>query len=626
MILETIHSPKDLKGLNEEQIGTLAEEIRGELLQVVSRNGGHLASNLGVVELTIAMHRVFSCPEDSFIFDVGHQSYVHKLLTGRREQFPTLRKFGGLSGFPRMDESEYDAFGCGHSSTSISAGVGIATANRLAGSDAYAVVVIGDGSFTGGMAYEALNNCKGEDKLVIILNDNNMSIAKNVGAMDTYLNRFRNSAKYFRLKNKVKNGFSKLPVVGKGLVKVSKKVKGGVKHLLVRENFFEHLGLSYYGPLDGNDEKLLETVLAEAKQDGKCSVVHICTKKGKGYLPAEERPDLYHGTGAFDPGVGVPDTEKECFSTAFGKALCELAKKDGRICAVTAAMPDGTGLNGFRERFPERFFDVGIAEEHAATFCCGLAAKGLKPVFAVYSTFAQRAYDQIVHDCALQKLPVVFAFDRAGLVGDDGPTHHGVFDPAFLGSVPGITVYSPDGYEELKECLAEAVSESGPAVIRYPRGAAQTYPTEKFRSLDGAKFMNFGKNPAVSIITYGRITKNAMQAAALLYESGVSTRVVKLVRIKPVLPDTIRMLVSSTPYLYFLEEGMKEGGVSEHLVTMLAEKGLLKEKQAVIRAIEDKFVTHGDTDTLFGTLGFLPKQIAGEIKEMVGASCGSISG
>lgn len=625
MYLEQINSPEDVKRLGEEALAPLAEELRAELLRVVAKNGGHIASNLGVVELTIAMHRVFDCPKDSFIFDVGHQSYVHKLLTGRREQFDTLRKFGGLSGFPRMDESECDAFGCGHSSTSISAGVGIATANRLAGSDAYAVVVIGDGAFTGGMAYEALNNCADNDKLVIILNDNNMSIAKNVGAMDNYLNRVRNSAKYFRLKNRVKNGFEKIPLCGKGLVKVSKKVKAGVKHLLVRENFFEHLGLSYYGPLDGNDEGLLETVLREAKQDGKCSVVHICTKKGLGYAPAEERPDLYHGTGPFDLGKGVSESHKENFSSAFGKVLCEIAEKNDRVCAVTAAMTDGTGLSAFAEKFPMRFFDVGIAEQHAATFCCGLASKGYKPVFAVYSTFAQRAYDQILHDCALQNLPVVFALDRAGLVGEDGATHHGVFDVSFLNAIPGLTVYSPDSYEELRECLEKAIESGKPAVVRYPRGAEEEYPKDGFSVLDGVKFMNFGKKPTVSIVTYGRLTANAMRAAAYLYENGVQTRVIKLVRIKPVFPDAMRMLTDSTEKLYFLEEGMREGGIAEALVSSMTERGLTAGKTVKIRAIEGRFVPHGSTDSLFGTLGFLPKQIAGDIMEMDEKPCGSTS-
>lgn len=626
MYLETIRSPEDVRSLSAEQLPVLAEEIRAELLRVVSANGGHLASNLGVVELTIALHRVFSCPEDSFIFDVGHQSYVHKLLTGRRERFDTLRKFGGLSGFPCIAESECDAFGCGHSSTSISAGLGIATANRLAGSEAYVVAVIGDGSFTGGMAYEALNNCAGNDRLIIVLNDNNMSIAKNVGAMDNYLNRFRNSAKYFRMKNRVKSRFEHIPLIGKGLVKVCKKIKGKVKHLLVRENFFEHLGLAYYGPLDGNDEALLETVLREAKNDGKCSVVHICTKKGKGYAPAEERPDLYHGTGRFDPEKGVEEQAGKCFSSEFGKALCELAEKDGRICAITAAMPDGTGLTRFREAFPERFFDVGIAEQHASTFACGLAAKGMKPVFAVYSTFAQRAYDQILHDCALQKLPVVFAFDRAGLVGEDGATHHGIFDVSFLNAIPGLTVWSPDCYEELRKCLAEALSGNSPAVIRYPRGQETEYPQTGFKAMDGLKFINFGKRPVVSIITYGRITLQALLAACILYGKGIRTRVIKLVRIKPVLPDSLRMLTSSTPVVYFLEEGMREGGVAEHILSVLEESGQTNDKVFRIRAVEDRFVPHGDLPALFGTLGFLPEQIAGEIRALAEEKCESTSG
>ena len=627
MLLETINSPEDLKKIPADQLETLASELRDELLRVVSQNGGHLSSNLGVVELTIALHRVFSSPQDSLIFDVGHQSYVHKLLTGRRETFDTLRQYGGVSGFPRMEESPHDAFGCGHSSTSISAAVGIAAANRLAGREDYTVAVIGDGAFTGGMAYEALNNCAGNDRLIIILNDNTMSIARNVGAMDTYLNRFRNSAKYFRFKNRVKRVFQRIPLIGKGLVAVCKRIKTWLRHRLVRENLFEHLGLTYYGPLDGNDEALLETVLREAKQDGRCSVIHVCTRKGKGYPYAEERPDVFHGVGKFDPSTGVPvakPAEEASYSDRFGEALCELAEQDPAICAITAAMPDGTGLNGFRERFPERFFDVGIAEEHAVTFACGLASKGYKPVFAVYSTFAQRAYDQLLHDCALQSLPIVLALDRAGLVGPDGATHHGVFDAAFLGQLPGFTLYAPNSAEELRECLKKALSSGKPAAIRYPKGAEGEETPGQFTSYgsDGSYgdlyAADFGEDPDLALLTYGRLTENVCRAAELLLSKGIHTRVIRMVKLFP-WDDrmaSLSDLLNPVRTVCFYEEGVRAGGVGERLFARLAETGSVGGKTLRLRAIEGDVPLHGSNDKLFEELGFLPEQISAFVEEI----------
>ncbi len=617
MLLEYIRSPQDVKRIPAEQIPALAKELREELIQVVSENGGHLASNLGVVELTIALHRVFDCPQDSLIFDVGHQSYVHKLLTGRQERFHTLRQYGGISGFPRIDESPYDAFGCGHSSTSISAAIGIATANRLAGKKDFTVAVIGDGSFTGGLAYEALNNCAENDRLIIILNDNTMSIARNVGAMDTYLNRFRNSAKYFRMKNRVKRAFQRIPFCGKRLVAFVKRLKKRVRHLLVHENFFEHLGLAYYGPLNGNDEALLETVLREAKNDGRCSVVHICTKKGKGYSFAEERPDLFHGIGTFDPETGLPrSVAKTCFSNEFGSALCELAEKDPSICAISAAMPDGTGLSKFQKAFPDRFFDVGIAEAHAVTFACGLAAKGMKPVFAVYSTFAQRAYDQLIHDCALQKLPLVLALDRAGLVGADGATHHGLFDVSFLNELPGFTVFAPDSYAELRECLSEAFALHAPVAIRYPKGSESEYERDSFTAFDGFQTRSFGEQPSVVLFTYGRLTVNALRASELLAKRGVAVCLIRLVRLKPLRAEAFADLLRTARTLYFLEEGVQAGGASEHLLALLAQAGMTDGKQSRIRAIDERFPPHGSNEELFREASFLPEQIADEIERM----------
>jgi len=614
MYLEHINSPSDVKAVPADKLGVFANEIRDELIRVVSQNGGHLAANLGVVELTVAMHRVFDCPTDSFVFDVGHQSYVHKLFTGRREQFESLRTYGGLAGFPKISESECDAFGCGHSSTSISAAIGIATAKKLAGDESYTVAVIGDGAFTGGMAYEALNNCANNDKLIIVLNDNTMSIAQNVGAMNTYLNRFRNTAKYFRLKNRVKQTFLKVPAVGKGLVSLTGKVKEGVKHLLVRENFFEHLGLSYYGPLDGNDESLLETVLREAKNDGKCAVVHIITKKGKGYRFAEERPDLFHGIGKFDIETGKPLGGGTNFSEVFGQALCEIAAEDKSVCAISAAMPDGTGLTEFAKTFGDRFFDVGIAEEHAVTFACGLAAKGAKPVFAVYSTFAQRAYDQILHDAALQNLPITLALDRAGLVGADGATHHGIFDVAFLNQIPSVSIYSPETYEELRACLREAIALPSPSAVRYPRGKEEVYEKQVLAKNADMEIIGDAAVPQAVIFTYGRMAVQACKAALLLKERGIRVRVVKLIRIKPFDAEMLARLAEGASVAYVLEEGIREGGFGEALLARFAELGL--RFRCRIRAIEGVFPTHGDTKELYRDHGFLPEQIASEIEEL----------
>lgn len=617
MYLEHINSPSDVKAVPADKLGVFANEIRDELIRVVSQNGGHLAANLGVVELTVAMHRVFDCPADSFVFDVGHQSYIHKLFTGRREQFESLRTYGGLAGFPKISESECDAFGCGHSSTSISAAIGIATAKKLAGDESYTVAVIGDGAFTGGMAYEALNNCANNDKLIIVLNDNTMSIAQNVGAMNTYLNRFRNTAKYFRLKNRVKQAFLQVPAVGKGLVSLTGKVKEGVKHLLVRENFFEHLGLSYYGPLDGNDESLLETVLREAKNDGKCAVVHIITKKGKGYRFAEERPDLFHGIGKFDIETGRPLGGGTNFSEVFGQALCEIAAEDKSVCAISAAMPDGTGLTEFAKTFGDRFFDVGIAEEHAVTFACGLAAKGAKPVFAVYSTFAQRAYDQILHDAALQNLPITLALDRAGLVGADGATHHGIFDVAFLNQIPSVSIYSPETYEELRACLREAIALPSPSAVRYPRGKEEVYEKQVLAKNADMEIIGDAAVPQAVIFTYGRMAVQACTAALLLKERGIRVRVVKLIRIKPFDAEMLARLAEGASVAYVLEEGIREGGFGEALMARFAELGL--RFRCRIRAIEGVFPTHGDTKELYRDHGFLPEQIASEIEELTHA-------
>ena len=608
MYLENIKSPADVKALKREELPALCEEIRQTLLQTVSVNGGHLASNLCVVELTVALHRVFATPEDKIIFDVGHQSYVHKLLTGRYEQFGTLRRHGGISGFTRRCESEHDAFGAGHSSTSISAAAGIAAADKLGGRDNFTVAVVGDGAFTGGMIYEAINNCSGIDHLIIVLNDNDMSISPNVGGMSRYFSKFRSSTKYFRFKNGTKRAFSHIPLIGNPLIKGARAVKNWFKKRLLSQNYFEQFGISYYGPVDGADEKHIEAVLREAMQDGSCSVVHICTKKGKGYAPAEEHPDKFHGISGFDIATGeIKNGCAESFSERFGKLICDRAEKDERIAAITAAMPDGTGLCGFAQKFPQRFFDVGIAEQHALTFACGLAAEGMIPVFAVYSTFMQRAYDQLLHDAALQKLHVICMLDRAGLVGADGATHHGIFDVAFTTSIPGVEVYAPDTFGSLEKCFDKALSASGPVVIRYPKDSEPDYGGKTFEG-DGETDICGDADAPCAIITYGRMTKNALAAADILNARGINAKVVRLTRLAPLPEEKILETAKSVSSLLCLEEGIETGGIGEQTGALLAENGV--STKYAVAAVKGVFPAHGTNAELFEELGISAEKAA----------------
>lgn len=609
MILEKINSPRDLKGLGAEELQILSDEIRKTLINTVSVNGGHLAANLCVVELTVALHRVFDSPDDKIIFDVGHQSYVHKLLTGRRDEFSTLRQTGGISGFPKRSESEHDAFGAGHSSTSVSAAAGIAAANSLCGNCSYTVAVVGDGAFTGGMIYEALNNCADKEKLIIVLNDNDMSISPNVGGMSRYFSKVRTSAKYFSFKNRTKRFFKAIPLIGNGILKFGTAVKNRFKKLVMSQNFFEQFGLSYYGPVDGNDIKHIERVLNEAKDDKKCAVVHVCTTKGKGYKFAEERPDLFHGVSGFDIESGkIKASNGESFSDRFGSLICKYAETDKRIAAITAAMPDGTGLSEFAKRFPERFFDVGIAEEHALTFACGLSVGGMVPVFAVYSTFAQRAFDQLIHDAALQNLHVIIALDRAGLVANDGATHHGIFDTAFISEIPNVTFYSPNSFESLEKCFLEALNAQGPVVIRYPKSG--DIDCGGFEELNGAIFKDFGVKPENAIITYGRLQENAVLAAEILNNEGKSTRVISLNSLSPLPIETIIKLLDGINNVVFAEEGIKNGGIAQRLCAELTERGLLDGKRFTIKAIDGIFPEHGSNNDLLDSLLLSPESIA----------------
>ncbi len=607
MILEKINSPQDLKKIPESELSVLASEIRNELLQTVSKNGGHLASNLCIVELTIALHRVFNSPEDKIIFDVGHQSYVHKLLTGRREEFNTLRTWGGISGFPKISESEHDAFGAGHSSTSISAAAGIAVANTLSGSDAYTIAVVGDGAFTGGMIYEALNNCADKEKLIIVLNDNDMSISPNVGGMSRYFSKVRSSAKYFKFKNSVKKFFRKTPLVGEGIIKCARSVKNRFKKIALSQNFFEQFGLNYYGPLKGHDIKHLETVLNEAKDDKACSVIHICTKKGKGYAPAENRPDLFHGVSGFDVETGKIKEGKESFSDVFGSLMCKKAKENEDIVAITAAMPDGTGLKEFSKLYPERFFDVGIAEEHALTFACGIAAQGKIPVFAVYSTFMQRAYDQMIHDAALQNLHVIVMLDRAGLVANDGATHHGIFDSAYISHIPNVTFLAPNSFASLEECFDKALALDGPVVIRYPKSA--NISSEGFASCDGFDVKDFGDSPKATVVTYSRLTESLNEIGEICLKNGLPVKCISLTRLSP-LPQDIFPLLGNMEKVVFAEEGIKNGGLGQQICSEMAEKGLLNNTKFIIKAIDNQFPSHGSNAEILKDLGLSAEDIA----------------
>ncbi len=577
--LGNINSPEELKKLSEKELTQLCEEIRDVLINTVSKNGGHLASNLGVVELTVALHRIFNAPEDSIIFDVGHQCYVHKLLTGRYEVFSTIRKENGLSGFMRPDESVYDPFITGHASNSLAAAFGISKANELSGKNANAVAVIGDGAMTGGLAFEALNNIGGsKSKMIVVLNDNKMSISGNVGSFSKHLKKIRLKPAYYRFKRGTQFFLKSVPLVGIPIYKLISGIKKSLIRQVYQNNIFETMGFKYIGPVDGHDIEKLETAMKIAKTHSSPCLIHVVTVKGKGYSFAEEQPGTYHGVSAFDTHDGLVMKNSKNFSSVCGETLCELAEKDSRVCAITAAMAIGTGLDRFADKHTERFFDVGIAEEYATTFAAGLAAAGMRPYFAVYSSFLQRAYDQIIHDTAIAGLPVCFLVDRAGIVGDDGETHQGVFDAAFLSTVPGMTVFSPASYSELKDCLEKSLSFSGPVAIRYPRGK------EKMPYLcDSAEFSVFNNGGKVALVTYGIISSNALEASKTLKENGILNDFIKLNQIYPVSEKLCKKL-SEYEKVYFFEEGIKSGGISEHIIS---KAGL---KNYSITAIEDKFV------------------------------------
>lgn len=615
--LGKINSPDQLKALDPDALLTLNCEIRDFLIKRVSENGGHLASNLGVVELSVALHRVFDSPHDHIIWDVGHQCYVHKMLTGRLDQFDSLRRGGGLSGFTKRSESEHDPFGAGHSSTSISAALGFAMTDRLSGSDAYSVAIIGDGAFTGGMVHEALNNVDKNLRLIIVLNENEMSIAKNTGRIANTLAHIRRGKAYFNAKKVTRNAVKGIPLIGKHLFRIVKRAKMGIKNALYGSNYFEDLGLTYLGPVDGNDMLAIETLLREAKKLDESVIIHVKTKKGLGYQPAEQSPTAYHGV-----SPTKKSSEKPNFSKISGQVLTDLAKDNHRICAITAAMGDGTGLETFHKAYPERYFDVGIAEEHAVTFGAAMAANGYIPVFAVYSTFLQRAYDQIIHDAALQNLPLVMCIDRAGISAADGATHHGIFDVAFLSHIPGVKIYTPVSADGLALSIKTAVKEDCPVAIRYPNGREHDDVLTRFYS-DGAPetidVRTWNTQGAQCIIvTHGKIVREAIGAVELLQEQGIRAGILLCEYIKPYdkLADRVANLIGNpaTP-IVFLEEEIRAGGFGMMLSDAMRRQGTLGAH--AIMAIDDHFVVQTKDESVYTTAGLDAECIANTVKELI---------
>ena len=591
--LSEIKSPQDLKKLNYAQLNTLCSEIREKIIDTVSKNGGHLASSLGAVELTVALHRSFNLPDDSIIFDVGHQSYAHKLLTGRFDKFDTLRKKGGISGFMRPQESIYDSFVTGHSSNSISAAYGILKANQAAGKDATAVAVIGDGAMTGGMAYEALNNSGAKKgKFIVVLNDNKMSISKNVGAVSRSFMRMRNGRRYHRLKFTVGNTLLKMGAFGRVMLKFINNIKDAARSYVYKENIFVALGFNYLGPVDGHNIAAMESILDIAKSYDRPTVVHVVTRKGKGYSYAEDLPNAYHGVAPFDVDKGTGVSGKRDFSAVAGETLCEIASDNQKICAITAAMTFGTGLDKFAEKYRERFYDVGIAEEHAVTFAAGLAKGGMIPFFAVYSSFLQRGYDQVLHDAAIADLPVKLLVDRAGIVGEDGESHQGLFDVAILSTIPNVNIYSPYCYAELKYLIKKTAGNNELAVIRYPRGAEICDVGVDFSK----DFSHINNNSDKAVVTYGRTFSYAYEAST----ENNNFDIIKLNRVYPV-SDSAVEVIGRYKNVHFFEEGIKSGGIGEHIAARLLENGF--NCKFTVHAVDGVFVGQQSVDEALSEFG-----------------------
>lgn len=604
MVLDKIQKENDIKKLTTEELDQLRREIRAFLIKSISKTGGHLASNLGVVELTMALHLSFDLPKDKIIWDVGHQSYTHKILTGRKEGFENLRKYGGMSGFPKTCESPCDCFNTGHSSTSISAGLGLAAARDITGEDYSVVSVIGDGSLTGGMAYEAMNNAALlKSNFIIVLNDNNMSISENVGGMSRYLGEFRTADAYRDLKNDIMNSLNKIPVYGERVVKRIRRTKSGIKQLFIPGMLFEEMGLIYLGPVDGNDIQAMCRTFAEAKRVDGAVIVHVLTKKGAGYLPAERHPARFHGAEPFDIATGLPSRPrtKANYTDVFSTVMKKMGERDSKVVAITAAMADGTGLKRFHNVYPERFFDVGIAEQHAVTFAAGLAKAGLKPVFAVYSSFLQRAYDQILHDVCIQNLPVVFAIDRAGLVGSDGETHQGIFDLSYLSTIPNMTVMAPKNKWELSDMIKYAIAFDAPIAVRYPRGEAYDGLRDYRAPVAYGRSEMIYLEKGVVLFALGNMVRIAEQVRNRLKEQGVSCTLINARFAMPFDQECIREMAEKHSIFVTMEENVRSGGFGEHVESFILEEEL--PMNVVNISIPDCYVEHGNVELLKQEVG-----------------------
>lgn len=622
-IIDRINSPADVKKLDHAELVTLAQELRDEIIRVVSRNGGHLAPSLGVVELTIALHYVFDSPNDKMIWDVGHQSYAHKLLTGRRGQFDTLRQYGGIAGFPRREESPHDSFNTGHSSTSISAALGMACARDFKGEDRHMIAVIGDGALSAGLAFEGLNQAGHlKRNLMVVVNDNRMSISKNVGALSQYLTRLLSAPTYTRLESEVWDIMGRIPAVGERARELASRALEGIRGVFVPGLFFEELGFKYFGPLDGHNLGLLIGAFERLKQINGPLLVHIVTKKGKGFKLAEEDAPRFHGIGSFDKATGTLKAAPGAMSytEVFGRTLVALAERDEQVVAITAAMPAGTGLVHFAKRFPDRFFDVGIAEQHAVTFAAGMAAGGMKPVVAIYSTFLQRAYDQVIHDVCLQNLPVRFMIDRGGLVGDDGPTHHGTFDLSYLRAVPNLVLMSPKDENELGRMVRTALDYgAGPVAIRYPRGSGLGVPLESEPSaLPVGKGELLREGPDLTIVAIGSMVAASVAAARELAAAGIESTVVNARFVKPLDAELILGTALSTGRLLTIEENVIRGGFGDGIMELLLSHGADGVKVRAM-GLPDRFVTHGSRAELIKELDLGVDAIVAKARELVGA-------
>lgn len=618
MALDKILKENDIKYLSEEELKELPGEIRRFLIESISKTGGHLASNLGVVELTMALHLTFNLPKDKIIWDVGHQSYTHKILTGRKEGFNELRQYGGMSGFPKTCESDCDCFNTGHSSTSVSAALGMAQARDIIGEDYSVIAVIGDGALTGGMAYEALNNASElKSNFIIVLNDNNMSISENVGGMSSYLARFRTADAYRDLKSNVMKSLNHIPVYGEKMVKKIRNTKSSIKQLFIPGMFFEEMGIIYLGPVDGSNLEELRKTFEEAKKVDGPVLVHVITKKGAGYLPAERHPARFHGAEPFDIETGIPSNKRTeaNYTDVFSTVIKKLGERNDKIVAITAAMRDGTGLKRFANVMPERFFDVGIAEEHAVTFAAGLAKAGLKPVFAVYSSFLQRAYDQILHDVCIQNLPVVFAVDRAGLVGSDGETHQGIFDISYLSSIPNMTVMAPKNKWELSDMMKFAVRYDRPIAIRYPRGLAYAGLKEHREAISYGKSEVIYEGSRVALMALGSMVSVAEDVIGLLKEKGICATLINARFAMPFDRERIEKLTDNHTLLVTLEENVLSGGFGEHVASFVKEAALDIDVMTV--AIPDAYVEHGNVTQLKKLLGIDADSVAERILKKI---------